>query len=130
MAAALMLGTSCSGGQEASAEKEFDANADFNDIIEQARATTVSFYGWGGDEDRNEWIDTAVASALKDRYDITLERVPMDINQILAKLSGGKTGGKQGGIDRFDLDQRRKLLFRKGKMTCCSALLQVSCQIT
>lgn len=100
MAAVLMLATSCSGGQEASAEIEFDANADFNDMIEQARGTTVSFYGWGGDEDRNEWIDTAVASALKDRYDITLERVPMDINQILAKLSGEKQArSKAGSID-------------------------------
>ena len=100
MAAALMLATACSEGQKASTETPFDANADFNEMIEQARGTTVSFYGWGGDEDRNKWLDTEVSSALKDRYDITLKRVPMDISQILTKLSGEKqAGSKEGSID-------------------------------
>jgi ABC-type uncharacterized transport system, periplasmic component len=88
------------GGKDVGESKPFDANADFNDIIAQAKGTTVSFYGWGGDEDRNEWLDTVVAPALKDKYDITLKRVPMDIDQILAKLSGEKqAGSKAGSID-------------------------------
>lgn len=79
---------------------EFDASSDFESIVEQARGTKVSFYGWGGDDRRNEWLDTVVASSLKEKYDITLERVPMDIDQILAKLSGEKqAGGKAGSVD-------------------------------
>lgn len=92
----------CGGGQDQSVKEEgqFDANADYSVILEQAKGSTVSFYGWGGDEERNKWLDTAVAPALKEKYDITLERVPMDIDQILAKLSGEKqAGGKEGSID-------------------------------
>ena len=76
----------CSGtGTSGDADKEagFDASADFEQITEQARGTKVTFYGWGGDDKRNEWLDTVVASSLKENYDITLERVPMDIDQIL-----------------------------------------------
>lgn len=79
---------------------EFDATADFATIIEQAQGQTVRFYGWGGDESRNNWIDTVLAPALQEKYGITLERVPMDIDQILAKLSGEKQAGTvDGSID-------------------------------
>ena len=79
---------------------EFDATADFATIIEQAQGQTVRFYGWGGDESRNNWIDTVLAPALQEKYGITLELVPMDIDQILAKLSGEKQAGTvDGSID-------------------------------
>ena len=90
----------CSGtGTSGEADKAagFDASADFEQITEQARGTKVTFYGWGGDDKRNEWLDTVVASSLKENYDITLERVPMDIDQILSKLSGEKQAGTEAG---------------------------------
>jgi putative spermidine/putrescine transport system substrate-binding protein len=99
---AIAVFTGCAKTEEpaGTAPVEFDANADFAAIMEQAKGTTVTFYGWGGDENRNKWLDTTVASALKEKYDVTLERVPMDIDQILAKLSGEKqAGGKAGSID-------------------------------
>jgi len=78
----------------------FDANQDFDQIIEQARGTTVTFYGWGGDENRNKWLSVTVAKQLKEKYDLTLELVPMDIDQILNKLSGEKQAGTEiGTID-------------------------------
>ncbi|MEL7564748.1 MAG: ABC transporter substrate-binding protein [Dehalobacterium sp.] len=89
--------TGCSNEKGNEASKEFDANADFDTIVEQTKGTTVSFYGWGGDELRNKWLDTTVAAALEDKYDITLERVPMDIDQILTKLSGEKQAGQENG---------------------------------
>jgi len=79
---------------------QFDENADFDTLVDQARGTTVTFYGWGGDELRNKWLDTTVSQHLKEKYDITLKRVPMDIDQILAKLAGEKQAGtEQGTID-------------------------------
>ncbi|WP_330586692.1 ABC transporter substrate-binding protein [Aminipila terrae] len=98
----LLAFPACSGSQDKASNenKKFDVNADFNDILKQAKGTTVNFYGWGGDEQRNKWLDTVVAPALKEKYDIKLERVPMDIDQILAKLSGEKqAGSKEGSID-------------------------------
>ena len=78
----------------------FDSNQDFEKIIEQAKGETLSFYGWGGDEDRNRWLSEDLAPILKDKYDIKLELVGMDIDQILAKMSGEKQAGlKEGSID-------------------------------
>ena len=75
-------------------------NASWEEIVEAARGTTVTFYGWGGDENRNNWLNTTVADHLKQHYDITLEVVGMNIDDILAKLSGEKqAGAKKGSID-------------------------------
>ena len=68
--------------------------------IEEAKGSTVTFYGWGGDENLNEWLDNEFAPVMKEKYDITMERVPMDIEQVLSQLSGEIEGGeKDGSID-------------------------------
>ncbi len=111
LALSLMVG--CTGGknkQEDSTKEtststevetqEFDPNADFKTIVEQAKGSTVTFYGWGGDEDRNRWLNETVAPALKEKYDINLDVVGMNIDEILAKLSGEKQAGvEEGSID-------------------------------
>lgn len=80
--------------------QSFDPNADFNTIIEEAKGKTVTFYGWGGDEDRNRWLNETVAPLLKEKYDISLDVVGMNIDEILAKLSGEKQVGLEvGSID-------------------------------
>ncbi|OLS02771.1 ABC transporter substrate-binding protein [Tissierella creatinophila] len=86
---------------DANASSEaFNANRDFKEILKEAKGETVSFYGWGGDEDRNKWLNKTVAPILKKEYDITLDVVGMDIDDILAKLSGEKQAGlKKGSID-------------------------------
>ena len=82
-------------------EKEIDlASASWEEILEAAKGTTVTFYGWGGDENRNNWLNTTVAQHVKENYDITLEVVGMNIDDILAKLSGEKqAGASKGSID-------------------------------
>ena len=75
-------------------------NVAFEELVEQAKGTTVSFYGWGGDELINRWIDDSFAPLMKEKYDITIDRVPMDIDQILNKLSSEVQAGKaDGSID-------------------------------
>ncbi len=79
---------------------KFNLNVDFDRMLEEAKGNTVNFYGWGGDEDRNKWLKQTVAPILKEKYDITLEVVGMDIDDILAKLAGEKQAGlEQGTID-------------------------------
>ena len=82
-------------------EKEIDlASASWDEILAAAKGTTVTFYGWGGDENRNNWLNTTVAQHVKENYDITLEVVGMNIDDILAKLSGEKqAGAAKGSID-------------------------------
>ena len=97
LAAVMLLGlTACSAK-----EQEIDLNnASWEEILEAAKGTTVTFYGWGGDENRNNWLNTTVASYVKENYDITLEVVGMNIDDILAKLSGEKqAGARSGSID-------------------------------
>lgn len=81
--------------------KEIDlSNASWDEILAAAKGTTVTFYGWGGDENRNNWLNTTVADYVKENYDITLEVVGMNIDEILAKLSGEKQAGStKGSID-------------------------------
>lgn len=83
------------------ANKEVDLEqAGWDEIVAAAKGSTVTFYGWGGDENRNNWLNNTVAKQVKDKYDITLEVVGMDINDILAKLSGEKqANATKGSID-------------------------------
>ena len=72
----------------------------FEEMKEAARGTTVTFYGWGGDEKLNQWLDSTFAPVMKEKYDITMERVPMDIDQVLSQLSGEiQAGEEDGSID-------------------------------
>lgn len=79
-------------------KKESDMT--FDELKEAAKGSTVTFYGWGGDELLNEWLDDVFAPAMKEEYDITMERVPMDIDQVLSQLLGElQAGEKDGSID-------------------------------
>ncbi|MDO4264937.1 MAG: ABC transporter substrate-binding protein [Eubacteriales bacterium] len=82
---------------EAGAEAE---NAEWDAIVEKAKGTEVTFYGWGGDENLNRWLDDVFALAMKEKYDITMNRVPMDIDQVLSQLAGEvQAGDNNGDID-------------------------------
>lgn len=61
---------------------------DFDTLVAEAKGKEVSFYGWGGDENLNNWLDNYYAPRLKEKYDITLKRVPMNIEDILSQLTG------------------------------------------
>ncbi len=71
----------------------------YEEILEKAKGTTVSFYGWGGDENINTWLDQKVAIELKELYNITLERVPMVPPEYLPKLLNEKQAESEGTID-------------------------------
>ena len=71
--------------------------ASWDQIEEAARGTSVTFYGWGGDEDRNNWLANVGAPYMKEHYGITLEVVGMNIDEILAKLAGEKEAGAAAG---------------------------------
>ena len=71
-----------------------------NDAWARLRGTTVTFYGWGGSAATNGWIDNILAPSLYEEYGITLVRVPMDIRDILTKL----TAEQMGGVEAGDID--------------------------
>lgn len=99
LTAAMILGlTACAKPAAPAEAAAIDLNtADWDAVVEAAKGTTVTFYGWGGDENRNNWLNTTVADYLKKNYDITLQVVGMNIDDILAKLSGEKQAGTEAG---------------------------------
>ncbi len=81
----------------ASISQEDVANMTFEELVEAAGGTTVTFYGWGGDDNLNAWLDDFFAPRLKEKYNITLDRVPMNIEDVLSQLQGEITGQKKDG---------------------------------
>lgn len=93
----MLLSLSACGGKDKPANTLDLSAASWDQIEEAARGTTVTFYGWGGDEDRNNWLANVGAPYMKEHYDITLEVVGMNIDEILAKLAGEKEAGSAAG---------------------------------
>jgi len=88
---------SSDAGSAATEEVDY---SDWDAVLEAAKGQTVTWYGWGGSQPRNTWIETELAPALKEKYDITLDLVGMDINDILTQLSGDKqANAAEGTID-------------------------------
>ncbi len=76
---------------------EYDIN-DWDSVLEAARGQTVNWYLWGGSESINDFVDSLYGEALKERYDITLNRVPVAdtvdvVNQVLSEKQAGKDPG-------------------------------------
>ncbi|WP_181350209.1 ABC transporter substrate-binding protein [Thalassobacillus sp. CUG 92003] len=69
----------------------------WNKITEEAESSTVNFYMWGGDEGINTYIDEWVTPKLKQQYNITLKRIPLDTPEILQKLNNEKRADQEEG---------------------------------
>lgn len=98
--AGMFFSLSACKGNEAKETKTSDSISSFSDAEKNGKGQTVTFYGYGGDEKANAWVDEVITPAMKEKYDITVKRVPMDIEQILNKLTTEKEAGtKEGDID-------------------------------
>ncbi len=75
------------------------AEMSWDEVLEASRGTTVTLYGWGGSDMTNGWLDNEAAAVLKQQYGITLNRVPMNIDEILAKMVSEKQAGTTGTVD-------------------------------
>ena len=86
----IFLLAGCTGENNPEKEEPKDEQAqvnvldkEFERILEDAKGTTVSFYGYGGDQKINAWIDNYLTESVKKDYDITVERVGMNIDEVL-----------------------------------------------
>ncbi|MBO3445222.1 ABC transporter substrate-binding protein [Clostridium sp. CCUG 7971] len=87
----------CSNKETKSSENILNNN--YEEILESAKGSSVNFYGYGGDEVMNKWFDTYVIPQMKEKYDITVKRVGMDIDNILNQLLSEKQASSKGVID-------------------------------
>jgi len=70
---------------------------DFSAARAAAEGSTVRFYMWGGSAQINEWVDTYLAGEVREKYGITLVRVPMDASVFVNKLLTEKAAGREKG---------------------------------
>jgi putative spermidine/putrescine transport system substrate-binding protein len=93
-----VLLSACAGG--ASQSKAFDIN-DWDGVLKAAKGQTVNWYMWGGSDSINAYVDNFDGKTLKERYDITLNRVPVAdaadyVNQVLSEKEAGV---EEGAVD-------------------------------
>ena len=73
---------------------------DFEQILEAAKGTTVRFYGYGGNPKTNAWIDNYLTENVKKDYDIKVERVGMNIDEVLnIMLNEKQLNVEKGSVD-------------------------------
>jgi len=75
----------------------FEIN-NWDSVLAAAKGQTVNWYIWGGSDSINAFVDNFYGKALKERYDITLNRVPLAdtadaVNQVLSEKQAGKDPG-------------------------------------
>ncbi len=92
----MLLFLACTATEEEAPDLE---DMTWNDIVAEAEGSEVRFYGWGGDQAVNDWIRGFLAERMLDKYDITLQWVPMNIDEILNKLQGENQGNARGTAD-------------------------------
>ncbi len=85
------------GGSGASNTRMFEATK-WDEVVAAARGTTVTWYMYGGSDAINRFVDTTYGMALKERYDVTLKRVPVAdtvdaVNQVLSEKQAGADPG-------------------------------------
>jgi putative spermidine/putrescine transport system substrate-binding protein len=72
--------------------------ANWESVVAEARGQTVNWYLWSGSESINRFVDEFYGTALKEHYDITLNRVPVAdtvdaVNQVLSEKEAGTDPG-------------------------------------
>ena len=88
--------TACGGEAETGADP---SEMTWEEIVAEAEGTEVRFYGWGGSQATNDWMNGFLADRMKEEYDITLEWIGMNIDEVLNKLQGEKQAGAAGTAD-------------------------------
>jgi putative spermidine/putrescine transport system substrate-binding protein len=84
-------------GAPALSSGKFDIN-EWDSVLAAANGQTVNWYIWGGSDSINAYVDNFYGRALKERYDITLNRVPLAdtadaVNQVLSEKQAGTDPG-------------------------------------
>jgi putative spermidine/putrescine transport system substrate-binding protein len=79
---------------------DFDLN-DWDSVLAAARGQTVNWYIWGGSDSINAFVDNFYGTALKERYDISLNRVPIadTVDAVNQVLSEKEAGAEVGSVD-------------------------------
>lgn len=93
----LILAACNSNSGESTKNNEEILSKKWDDVKGTAAESEVRIFMWGGDEGINAYMDQFVAPKLKEEYNIKLNRVAMDTNEILQKLMNEKRADQDNG---------------------------------
>jgi putative spermidine/putrescine transport system substrate-binding protein len=89
----------------------------WNEVLEQGKNKEVTILMWGGNDSINQYMDSYVATHLKELYGITLKRVPMNAPEFISKLLNEKKGGlDQGSADLLWINAENFRTARQGDL--------------
>lgn len=98
----LLFLVGCSNGKVTGQSDDQLLSKSYEEIEKSAKGSTVNFYGWGGNEVLNKWFDSYIIPNMKEKYDINVKRVGMDIDTIMNQLMSEKqVKSDKGSIDVF-----------------------------
>ena len=88
------------GAPAPKANGDFDIN-NWDSVLAAARGQTVNWYIWGGSDSINAFVDNFYGKALQERYEITLNRVPVadTVDAVNQVLSEKQAGAEVGAVD-------------------------------
>jgi putative spermidine/putrescine transport system substrate-binding protein len=93
----LIMAACSSSGVSKGQSSDFEID-DWESVLAAAEGQTVNWYIWGGSDSINQFVDDFYGQALKERYDIILNRVPIAdtvdaVNQVLSEKQAGQDPG-------------------------------------
>jgi putative spermidine/putrescine transport system substrate-binding protein len=91
---------------------------DWEGVVAAARGQTVNWYLWGGSESINQFVDEFYGTALEERYDITLNRVPLadTVDAVNQVLSEKEAGADTGAVDLIWINGENFLSLKQAAM--------------
>ncbi len=83
----LSLFVSCATKETLNEQMPFDS---WEQVLDEGQGKDVTILMWGGNEGINQFMDGYVADHVKEKYGITLNRVPMNAPEFMSKLLNRK----------------------------------------
>ncbi len=114
----LLMALAACGGNE-TADSDPASYDNWDDVIAEASGQTVNWYMWGGQDNINAWVTGYVADNLKEKYDITVNLVPLvDTADAVNKVIGEKEAGRDtdGSVDLIWINGENFFTMRQGDL--------------
>ncbi|HMQ32072.1 MAG TPA: ABC transporter substrate-binding protein [Chloroflexaceae bacterium] len=91
---------------------------DWESVVAAARGQTVNWYLWGGSESINRFVDEFYGTALRERYGVTLNRVPLadTVDAVNQVLSEKEAGVERGAVDLIWINGENFLSLKQAEM--------------
>lgn len=94
----------------------------WDQIVSDAKGGTVNFFMWGGADNINRYVSEYLGKALKDQYDITLNRVGINdtsdvVNIVLGEKQAGVT--EDGTVDLIWINGENFRSMKQGGLAHC-----------